>query len=78
MKTDRNENPHLTCRLPAVSLLTGLSRSSIYARLNPGGAYFDPTFPRPFPLFGSAQGRGAKGWRLGEIMAWLDAQAAKR
>lgn len=71
-------SPYLTCRLPAVMRLTGLSRSSLYARLNPTSAYFDSTFPRPFPLFGSAQSRGAKGWRLMEILSWLDAQAAKR
>ena len=76
------QNPELsaqtTCRLPAVQQLTGLSRSSLYARMSPKSAYFDATFPRPFPLFGSGQTRGAKGWRLIEVLSWLDAQASKR
>ena len=71
-------SPLASCRLPVVKYLTGLGRSSIYARLSPTSLYFDPTFPRPFPLFGSGQTRGAKGWRLSEIIGWLDAQAAKR
>lgn len=29
---------------------TGLSRSTIYARLNPKSPNYDPTFPRPIEL----------------------------
>lgn len=55
---------------------TGLSRSSIYARLKmnpkrPGD--FDPSFPKPIPL-----GSGAVGWIETELEAWLMAQAKKR
>ena len=66
------------CRLPQLLQLTGLGRSSIYARLDPRSRYYDPSFPRPVPLHGPCQMRGAVGWPLGEVLTWLEAQAAKR
>lgn len=71
-------SPQAICRLPQLLALTGLGRSSVYARLDPRSRYFDPSFPRPVPLHGPCQKRGAVGWRLSEVWAWLDAQAAKR
>lgn len=50
-------------RLPAVKARTGLSRSTIYARVK------EQTFPPPVTL-----GARAVGWLSGEIDAWLDAQ----
>lgn len=54
---------------------TGLSRSTIYAKLrqNPKRpADFDPTFPRPI-----AVGAKAVGWIEAEVEAWLAAQVQK-
>ena len=52
---------------------TGLSRSSIYARINPESPSYDPTFPKPIKL-----GRGMRnppvGWVESEVDAWLAAQ----
>ncbi|QLH49700.1 MAG: hypothetical protein FAZ92_01542 [Accumulibacter sp.] len=58
-----------------VEARTGLSRSSIYARLRqnpkrPGD--YDPTFPKPISV-----GAKAVGWIEAEIDAWLTAQVAK-
>lgn len=58
-----------------VEARTGLSRSSIYAKLRhnpkrPGD--FDPTFPAPI-----AVGAKAVGWIEAEIDAWLTAQVKK-
>jgi prophage regulatory protein len=54
---------------------TGLSRSSIYARISPNpnrpGDY-DPTFPKPVSL-----GAKAVGWVEAEVDAWLAAQVEK-
>ncbi len=50
----------------------GLSRSTIYAKLNgtrPGE--LDPTFPKPIKL-----GPKAVGWIESEIEAWLASQAS--
>lgn len=52
-------------RLPAVRQLIGLSRSSIYARIQAG------TFPAPVKM-----GK-ASGWVEAEVQAWIDHQIAK-
>lgn len=62
-------------RRKQVEARTGLSRSSIYARLRhnpkrPGD--YDPTFPKPVSV-----GAKAVGWVEGEIDAWLTAQVEK-
>ena len=62
-------------RRKQVEARTGLSRSSIYARLKqnpkrPGD--YDPTFPKPISV-----GAKAVGWIEAEIDAWLTAQVEK-
>jgi len=62
-------------RRKQVEARTGLSRSSIYARLRqnpkrPGD--FDPTFPKPISV-----GAKSVGWIEAEIDAWLTAQVEK-
>lgn len=62
-------------RRKQVEARTGLSRSSIYARLRhnpkrPGD--YDPTFPKPVSV-----GAKAVGWIEAEINAWLTAQVEK-
>ena len=62
-------------RRKQVEARTGLSRSSIYARLRhnpkrPGD--YDPTFPKPISV-----GAKAVGWIESEIDSWLTAQVEK-
>jgi prophage regulatory protein len=62
-------------RRKQVEARTGLSRSSIYARLRhnpkrPGD--YDPTFPKPISV-----GAKAVGWIEAEIDVWLTAQVEK-
>lgn len=62
-------------RRKQVEARTGLSRSTIYAKLrhNPRRpSDYDPTFPRPI-----AVGTKAVGWIESEIDAWLVAQIEK-
>lgn len=62
-------------RRKQVEARTGLSRSTIYAKLrsNPKRpSDFDPTFPKPV-----AVGARAIGWVEAEIEAWLAAQVQK-
>ena len=54
---------HTILRLPAVKTRTGLSRSTIYARVLQG------TFPKPVSL-----GARAVGWVEAEIQEWLQRQ----
>lgn len=68
-------------RRKQVESRTGLSRSSIYARLKhnpkrPGD--FDPTFPRPISYGKTSNGRNSSvGWIEAEIENWLTAQINK-
>ena len=58
--------PAKILRLPAVRELTGLSRSTIYARIAQG------SFPVQVSL-----GERAVGWRESEIQTWMDALLKK-
>jgi prophage regulatory protein len=62
-------------RRKQVEVRTGLSRSTIYAkmRLNPKRPRdYDPTFPRPISV-----GAKAVGWIEAELNAWLTTQIKK-
>lgn len=62
-------------RRKQVEARTGLSRSTIYARMrfNPKRpSEYDPTFPKPVSV-----GAKAVGWIESEIDAWLTAQIRK-
>lgn len=56
-------------RLPDVIALTGLSRSTIYAKINEKSPYYDKDFPKPKKL--SKSKNGAIAWLLSEIERWL-------
>lgn len=52
---------------------TGLSRPTLYNRINPKAPQYDPSFPKPFSL-----GGGKVGFLEEEIEAWIEARAASR
>lgn len=54
-------------RLPEVIARSGLSRSTIYKRLNLG------EFPQPVPL-----GDRAVGWLESEVQQWIDERIQRR
>ena len=56
-------------RLPKVMVRTGLSRSTIYARMNAN----PPTFPAPVNL-----GERAVGWVESEVEEWIQARIESR
>jgi prophage regulatory protein len=64
-------DPNQILRQPAVSALVGLSRASIYNRINPKSRFHDPQFPRPVPLNGRKKG-GAVGWVARDVLKWID------
>lgn len=69
------ETAQIILRRKQVEARTGLSRSSIYARLKhnskrPGD--YDPTFPKPVSI-----GAKAVGWIEAEVDAWIAAQVTK-
>ena len=67
-KTPR-EYPLTLIRLPEVRKRTGLSRSTIYDKLDAKSPRYDPTFPKQRNL-----GTGSVGWVESEIDAWLAAR----
>ena len=52
-------------RIVEVCELTGLSRTTIWRRINDG------SFPPSIPL--GPQGTRARGWRYSDVQAWIDA-----
>jgi prophage regulatory protein len=56
-----------------VQQMLSLSRSSIYGKLSPNGAYADSSFPKPIHLSGSRAVR----WIKSELDDWLTAQIEK-
>lgn len=58
-------------RLKRVLELTGLSRSTIYDRINPKSKRYDASFPKSVRL-GSPLTAGAVGWIESEIQYWIE------
>lgn len=71
MNTMNNEHPLGLSKLPAVEAMTGLKRSSIYARMNRSAKQYDPYFPHPISL-SSTGGRGGVAWLTVEVIAWVE------
>ena len=59
--------PRRILRRPEVLSRTGLSKSSLYAKISEGG------FPKPMKL-----GRRAVGWPEAEVDGWINARIASR
>ena len=59
-------------RLHELIKLIGLSRSSIYDRLNPRSKRYDPDFPKPIKL------NRASRWLLSEVEEWIRNKMSSR
>lgn len=60
-------------RQKQVSERTGISRSSIYDKINPLSPRHDPSFPRQVQL-----GPASVGWRESEIDAWIETRVSTK
>ncbi len=56
-----------------VEALTKLSRSSVYAKLNPNDVNHDPSFPIPLKV-----GSTAVRWVASEVYAWIESRPRVR
>ena len=72
---EKNTN-NILIRLNDVLRRTGISRSSVYLKINKKSKYFDATFPRPVPL--SSGIRGGVAWSLSEIEQWISSRINAR
>lgn len=60
-------------RLSEVSKLSGLSRSTLYEKLNEKSSRYDKTFPKQLKL-----SCNAVGWLEHEVLEWLESKANER
>lgn len=58
------QSAHRLLRRKQIEQLFGISRSTIYARLDPKSKQYDPSFPRPIQLGASTP-----------LVAWVEAEA---
>ncbi|ELP5716243.1 TPA: helix-turn-helix transcriptional regulator [Escherichia coli] len=58
-------------RIPELTMILGISRSSIYEKLNPKSRYYDADFPRPVRL-----GAASVGWQSTAVEAWITSRSA--
>ena len=68
-----NEYQYRIFNIKAVIGITALSRSTIYALINPKSDYYDPTFPKRVVI---SQKR--IGWLAIEIHQWIEDKANNR
>lgn len=54
-------------RLCKLKNLLGISRSTVYLRINPKSKYYDPVFPKPIRL-----GAKAVGWVLSDVCEYIE------
>lgn len=60
-------DPKCVIRLKTLLEVLGVSRSTVYLRINPQSKYYDPMFPKSIPL-----GMKAKGWVLEDVYAYIE------
>lgn len=62
----QNNLPIRILRMTELTVILGISRSSIYEKLNPHSKYYDEDFPKPIKL-----GISSVGWLYSEIEKWV-------
>lgn len=61
------KDPRTIIRLSMLLGLVGVSRSTVYNRVNPKSKYYDPMFPKSVRL-----GAKAVGWVLADVYAYIE------
>ncbi|HEO9035531.1 TPA: AlpA family phage regulatory protein [Serratia marcescens] len=64
--SEQKAHPLRILRMAELTLILGISRSSIYEKLNPSSRYYDAEFPKPVRL-----GAASVGWRSTAIDEWI-------
>jgi prophage regulatory protein len=65
-QTNHSNQPLRILRMVELTALLGISRSSIYEKLNPKSRYYDADFPKPIRL-----GAASVGWRSTSVDEWI-------
>lgn len=70
-------NQRRAIRLPKVLNMLGISKSTLYSRLNPASPYYDEAMPRPFKLGNSQDAdRCPSVWWENELAVYLELRAS--
>ncbi|AXS12980.1 MULTISPECIES: AlpA family phage regulatory protein [Enterobacteriaceae] len=64
--SEQKAHPLRILRMTELTMMLGISRSSIYEKLNPKSKYYDAEFPKPVRL-----GAASVGWRSTAIDEWI-------
>lgn len=67
-------DPTVRLRILRIHQLTeklGLSKSTVYSRMDSSSRWHDPDFPRPIQLGCTPKGRGSVGWIESEVNEYL-------
>jgi prophage regulatory protein len=71
--TSSDQSIRKILRLKQVIERTGLSRSTIYDRMDPKSSRYDQTFPTPIKLNANAtNSTGAVGWLESSLDQWIE------
>lgn len=65
-QTNHSNQPLRILRMAELTTLLGISRSSVYEKLNPKSRYYDADFPKPIRL-----GAASVGWRSTSVDEWI-------
>ncbi|CAM6596356.1 MULTISPECIES: helix-turn-helix transcriptional regulator [Enterobacterales] len=68
--SELKNQPVRILRMPELTMILGISRSSIYEKLNPKSRYYDADFPRPVRL-----GTASVGWQSTAVEAWITSRS---
>lgn len=68
--SELKNQPVRILRMPELTMILGISRSSIYEKLNPKSRYYDADFPRPVRL-----GIASVGWQSTAVEAWITSRS---
>ncbi|EMS1123155.1 AlpA family transcriptional regulator [Klebsiella aerogenes] len=69
VQTRQPDQQQRIVRMAEMTKILGLSRSTIYEKLNPKSRYYDETFPKPVRL-----GAASVGWRSTSVDEWIDSR----
>ncbi|HDX8332709.1 TPA: AlpA family phage regulatory protein [Raoultella ornithinolytica CD1_MRS_4] len=64
--SEQKAHPLRILRMAELTVILGISRSSIYEKLNPKSRYYDADFPKPIRL-----GTASVGWLSTSVDEWL-------
>lgn len=68
---DNSVSPQAILRISEVVKRLGVSRSTVWARMNPKSSRSDPDFPKPFNLHNNPSGKGAVGILEADLVSYI-------